>query len=73
MKNSSGFNCEPRSIKSKVILMIFFQQKENSIENDRQIIEKRKFKKSVTAEADEPTTSLSGLLMKSRRFIDEPA
>lgn len=72
MKNSSGFNCEPRSIKSKVILMIFFQQKENSIENDRQIIEKRKFKESVTAEADEPT-SLSGLLMKSRRFIDEPA
>lgn len=69
MKNSSGFNREPRLMKSKVISI--FSTKREQFRKRHKVIEKQKFKESATPEADEPT-SLSGLLMKSRRFIDEP-
>lgn len=72
MKNSGGFNCEPRLMKSKVISIFSTKREQFRYRKQHKVIEKQKFKESAIPEADEPT-SLSGLLMKSRRFIDEPA
>lgn len=76
MKNTSNFNYETTSneIESDFDDDLFHKKGTISVSKtiSRRVIGKQEFKESVTPEADE-ATSLSGLLMKSRRFIDEPA